>query len=192
MFSGIIETTGTVASLKKEKQNLHITIKAPFVKEIKIDQSISHNGTCLTVIKKNNDHYTVTAIKETLQKTNLKHLKPGNVVNLERALKIGDRLDGHIVQGHIDTTGICKRIKKDKGSWIFTFSYKKSKKHFTVEKGSVCVNGVSLTIINSKSNKFSVAIIPYTFENTNFRKMKVKDIANIEFDIVGKYVARLM
>jgi len=191
MFSGIIEATGIISALKKESGNLNITVEALFAKEIKIDQSIAHNGVCLTVINKDNKQYTVTAIKETLQKTNLNQLKKGDIINLERSLRVGDRLDGHIVQGHVDITGVCERIKKEKGSWVFTFRHKKSKKYFTVEKGSICVNGVSLTVVDSKKNKFSVAIIPYTFENTNFKKLKAGDIVNIEFDIVGKYITRL-
>jgi riboflavin synthase len=192
MFSGIVEALGTVNSVTKEKGNLQVIIRAPFAKELKIDQSISHNGACLTVVKRTPETYSVTAIKETLQKTNLGLLKKGDLVNLERSLKVGDRLDGHIVQGHVDTTAVCKSIKKEKGSWVATFKYEKSKHHITVEKGSVCVNGVSLTVIDSKENKFSVAIIPYTLENTNFKRLKPGDTVNIEFDIVGKYLAKFI
>lgn len=192
MFTGIIEETGTVSSLKKEKSNLHISVKCSFVNEVKIDQSIAHNGVCLTVIDKQKDFYTVTAIAETLNKTNLSNLKEGDLINLERCVKVNDRLDGHIVQGHVDQTGICAGIKDEKGSKIFNFEYDSSSRNITVEKGSVCVNGVSLTVVNSYKNSFSVAIIPYTLEHTNFKTLKKGDEVNLEFDILGKYVAKIL
>lgn len=192
MFSGIIETLGKVKLLKKEKGNLHITVEASLSKKLKIDQSIAHNGACLTVVKKNKKNHTVTAIKETLRKTNLGKLKTGDVVNLERAVKLKDRIDGHIVQGHIDTTAVCESIKKQKGSWVFEFRHKKAPGFVTVEKGSVCVNGVSLTVIDSAAATFSVAIIPYTFDHTNFKNLKKGSLVNIEFDILGKYVVKIM
>ena len=201
MFSGIIESVGKVVSLEKEKGNLHISIQADFTGELKIDQSIAHNGVCLTVVKINNDIYTVTAIEETLNKTNLGNLKVGDFVNLERCLKVGDRLDGHIVQGHVDQTGKCIDIKETNGSWEFTFEYDIDKDKtnppdgragITVEKGSICINGVSLTVVNSKENSFSVCIIPYTFEHNNFKNIKVGSIVNLEFDILGKYVQKMI
>jgi len=191
MFSGIVETLGEITFLKKEKSNLYITIKSNFTSELKIDQSIAHNGVCLTVIAIDKDQYTVTAIDETLQKTNLGLLQVGDKVNLERCLKVGDRLDGHIVQGHIDQTGICKLIEEKNGSWVFTFEYDSKTKNITVEKGSICVNGVSLTVVNSNENSFSVCIIPYTFEYTNFKNIKAGTIVNLEFDILGKYISKL-
>lgn len=191
MFTGIIETLGEINYLKKEGENLHIEIKSPISQELKIDQSVSHNGVCLTVVAVKEGFYVVTAIKETLEKTSLKNLEKGSLVNLERAMKLGERLDGHIVQGHVDCTAICKNIKEESGSWIFTFEYKNSE-FSTVEKGSITVNGVSLTVINSQKEAFSVAIIPYTFENTNFSKIKEGNVVNLEFDIIGKYVKNLM
>ncbi|MBT0607105.1 riboflavin synthase [Aequorivita echinoideorum] len=191
MFTGIIETVAKIAKLESDGGNLHITIQSPLAQELKIDQSVSHNGVCLTVVKVKDDFYTVTAIAETLQKTNLKNLKKGESINLERAMKLGDRLDGHIVQGHVDGMGICKNIEEVGGSWIFTFEYDSSHNQ-TVEKGSITVNGVSLTVVNSKKNEFSVAIIPYTFENTNFMDLRIGDSVNLEFDVIGKYVKRLM
>lgn len=192
MFSGIIETVGNVVSLDKEQENLHITIHPSFIKELKIDQSIAHNGACLTVVDLRGDHYTVTAIKETLEKTNLNLVAKGDLINLERCVQVGERLDGHIVQGHVDQTGICKSVIETQGSWLFTFEYDSSLGNITVEKGSICVNGVSLTVVHSKANKFSVAIIPYTYEHTNFHKIKTGSVVNLEFDIIGKYVAKLM
>ncbi|MCK6650473.1 MAG: riboflavin synthase [Bacteroidia bacterium] len=192
MFSGIVETLGEVVDIKKEQSNLHLILKASFSKELKIDQSVAHNGVCLTVVNINDDTYTVTAIDETLKKTNLGHLKKGDKVNLERCLRLGDRLDGHIVQGHVDQTGICVEVQQNDGSWVFTFEYDASKGNVTVEKGSVCVNGVSLTVVNSKANSFSVCIIPYTFEHTNFNSIKAGTIVNLEFDILGKYISKLM
>ncbi|MGB3948158.1 MAG: riboflavin synthase [Bacteroidia bacterium] len=192
MFSGIIECLGTVTELKSDKGNLHISVSAPFTNELKIDQSVAHNGVCLTVVGIDNDVYTVTAIDETLKKTNLSHLKIGDNINLERCTKLGDRLDGHIVQGHVDQTAICKSITETNGSWEFTFEYDSKHNNITVEKGSVCVNGVSLTVVNSQNNSFSVCIIPYTFENTNFKAIAVGTTVNLEFDIIGKYVSKLV
>ncbi len=192
MFSGIVEESGEVTDLKKEQSNLHITIKPSFISELKIDQSIAHNGTCLTVVDLKDDSYTVTAIDETLKKTNLGLLKIGDKVNLERCMKLGDRLDGHIVQGHVDQTAICKSVEETDGSWMFTFEYDASQNNITVEKGSVCVNGVSLTVVNSQMNSFSVCIIPYTFENTNFKYIRKGTVVNLEFDILGKYISKLM
>jgi len=192
MFSGIIETLGEVIALFKDQKNLHITIGSTFTSELKIDQSIAHNGVCLTVVEIKNDSYTVTAIDETLQKTNLGLLKTGDKINLERCMKLGDRLDGHIVQGHVDQTAKCISAKENAGSWIYTFEYDASQNNITVEKGSVCVNGVSLTVVDSKDNSFSVCIIPYTFEHTNFQNVKIGSVVNLEFDIVGKYISRLL
>lgn len=192
MFSGIVEASGTVTDLRREQGNLHVSIRSPFTHELKIDQSIAHNGACLTVVEIRDDVYTVTAIAETLNKTNICSLKEGDIINLERCVKAGGRLDGHIVQGHVDQLGICTEVREDNGSWIFTFEYDPSLGNITVEKGSVCVNGVSLTVVNSKENGFSVAIIPYTYEHTNFHTIKKGDKVNLEFDILGKYVARLL
>lgn len=192
MFSGIIECLGTVTELKSDKGNLHISVRATFTNQLKIDQSIAHNGVCLTVVGIDDDVYTVTAIDETLKKTNLAHLKIGDNINLERCTKLGDRLDGHIVQGHVDQTAICKSITETNGSWEFTFEYDSKHNNITVEKGSVCVNGVSLTVVNSQNNSFSVCIIPYTFEHTNFKAIAVGTTVNLEFDIIGKYVSKLV
>ncbi|MDI9255998.1 riboflavin synthase [Flavobacterium sedimenticola] len=191
MFTGIIETVGIIKEIKKDHDNLHITISASITPELKIDQSVSHNGICLTVVAIDKDNYTVTAIKETIQKTNMGAWQVGDVVNLERAMKLGDRLDGHIVQGHVDQTGVCKFIEEANGSWYFTFEYDRKQNNLTIEKGSITVNGVSLTVVNSKLNEFSVAIIPYTFEHTNFKSFQIGTQVNLEFDVVGKYVARL-
>ena len=191
MFTGIIETLGIIKDLKKENDNLDITISSIITHELKIDQSVAHNGVCLTVVAINNDEYTVTAIRETIQKTNLSDWKIGDLINIERGMKLGDRLDGHIVQGHVDQTGICKSIKEANGSWYFTFGYDSNLNNITIEKGSITINGVSLTVVNSKENEFSVAIIPYTFEHTNFKNVKIGTKINLEFDVVGKYVARL-
>jgi riboflavin synthase len=191
MFTGIIETIGVVTNCVKEQGNLHLTIKSKITNELKIDQSVAHNGVCLTVIDIKNEEYTVTAIKETLDKTNVGHLKINDFINLERAMKLGDRLDGHIVQGHVDGTGICTKISDENGSTWFTFQYDRNKNNVTIEKGSITVNGVSLTVINSKINEFSVAIIPYTKEHTTFKTLQLGDIVNLEFDVIGKYVARL-
>tara|TARA_B100000768_G_scaffold159017_1_gene157854 strand:+ start:894 stop:1478 length:585 start_codon:yes stop_codon:yes gene_type:complete len=191
MFTGIIETLGVVKNIVKEQENVHFTIKSDITKELKIDQSVAHNGVCLTVIAIDKDEYTVTAIKETLTKTNIGKLNLYDEVNLERAMKLGDRLDGHIVQGHVDETGTCTSIKDEKGSIVFTFSYLSKNNNITIEKGSVTVNGVSLTVVNSKKDSFSVAIIPYTLENTIFKNISKNDNVNLEFDVIGKYVSRL-
>jgi riboflavin synthase len=192
MFSGIVESLGEVVSLKKEQSNLHISIKADFTKELKIDQSIAHNGACLTVVNIDKDVYTVTAIDETLKKTNIGNLKKEDKVNLERCMKLGDRLDGHIVQGHVDQTAECISVKESDGSWTYTFRYDPSLGNITVEKGSVCVNGVSLTVVDSKDDSFSVCIIPYTHEHTNFKYIEQGTIVNLEFDILGKYISKLL
>jgi len=193
MFSGIIEAAASVVKIEKAKENLHITMKCSFTKELKIDQSISHNGVCLTVVKKNKDTYTVTAIRETLEKSNLGLLKVGDKVNLERSAKLDGRLDGHMVQGHVDQTAICTDVKEAGGSWYYTFEYKPLQDDYmTVEKGSVSVNGVSLTVVNSRTESFQVAIIPFTYEVTNFHQIKKGTIVNIEFDILGKYIAKIV
>ncbi|MEE2931096.1 MAG: riboflavin synthase [Bacteroidota bacterium] len=189
MFTGIIEELAEVIYLKKEKENLRITCSLSFTNELKIDQSLAHNGVCLTVVDINGDTYSVTAIEETLQKTNLQYLEVGDQINIERALKLGDRLDGHMVQGHIDQTAKCTEIITKEGSHIFTFRYKYLG-NITVEKGSISINGVSLTVLQSKEESFSVAIIPYTFNNTTFQNLKVGDYVNIEFDILGKYISK--
>ncbi|MCT4629358.1 riboflavin synthase [Winogradskyella sp.] len=191
MFTGIIEELGTVKHLKNEGDNLHLTISTSITSELKIDQSVAHNGVCLTVVAIESDNYIVTAIKETLDKSNLGLLKKGNIVNIERAMKLGDRLDGHIVQGHVDQTAECISIEEENGSWVFTFQYDKRLSNITIEKGSITVNGVSLTVVNSKANQFSVAIIPYTYQHTTFKTLKVGDKVNLEFDVIGKYVKRL-
>lgn len=191
MFTGIIEDLGTITNLETEKDNLHITVKTNITPELKIDQSVAHNGVCLTVVSINEDKYVVTAIKETLDKTNLGDLKVGDIVNLERAMKLGDRLDGHIVQGHIDQTAICQEVNELNGSWTYTFNYDASLNNVTIEKGSITINGVSLTVVNSKENSFSVAIIPYTYEHTTFKTLKKGGLVNLEFDVIGKYVKRL-
>ncbi|RED50707.1 riboflavin synthase [Seonamhaeicola aphaedonensis] len=192
MFTGIIEDLGIITNLREENTNLHITVKSSIISELKIDQSVAHNGVCLTVVDVNNDEYTVTAIKETLNKTNLGTLQLNDKVNLERAMKLGDRLDGHIVQGHVDQTGICTNIKEENGSWFFTFQYDASLNNLTIEKGSITVNGTSLTVVNSKKDSFSVAIIPYTYQHTNFNTFKIGTIVNLEFDVLGKYVTKLV
>jgi riboflavin synthase len=193
MFSGIVEEAATVVHLEKEQENLHITMRCSFTDELKIDQSISHNGVCLTVVRIDGETYTVTAIKETLLKSNLGLLEVGDKVNLERSTRLDARLDGHMVQGHVDLTAVCKDIAEAEGSWYYTFSYEPaSEEHITVEKGSVSVNGVSLTVVNSKDRSFQVAIIPYTYEVTNFHRFEVGTVVNIEFDIIGKYVARIL
>lgn len=193
MFSGIVEETATVTKLVKDKDNLHITLSCSFVDELGIDQSISHDGVCLTVIGMTDDDYTVTAIHETLEKTNLRHWKAGTKVNLERSVPVNGRLDGHMVQGHVDLTAVCTGISEVEGSWYYTFAYEPgSGEHLTVEKGSVSVNGVSLTVVNSRPKSFQVAIIPYTYEVTNFHEFKVGTVVNIEFDIIGKYIAKIL
>jgi riboflavin synthase len=192
MFTGIIESLGTISAMRPEGDNLHLEIASTLSPELTVDQSVAHNGICLTVVEVSPDSYVVTAVKETLDKTNLGELKPGSLVNLERAMKIGDRLDGHIVQGHVDETGVCSEIREANGSWYFTFTYNSENQNVTIEKGSITVNGVSLTVVNSKKDEFSVAIIPYTYEHTNFKQLQKGDTVNLEFDVVGKYVKRLM
>ncbi|MGK0253556.1 MAG: riboflavin synthase [Mariniflexile sp.] len=192
MFTGIIEDIGVISNLKEELDNLHITIKSTITPELKIDQSVAHNGVCLTIVGISNNEYTVTAIKETLDKTNLGTLKISNKVNLERAMKLGDRLDGHMVQGHVDQTAICTHVEDANGSWVFTFNYDSSFNNITIEKGSITINGTSLTVVNSKKDSFSVAIIPYTYHHTNFNTFKKGTIVNLEFDVLGKYVAKLL
>lgn len=192
MFSGIVEEAAKVVALEKDKENLHITLTCSFAGELKIDQSISHNGVCLTVVKREGDTYTVTAVKETLIKSNLGDLKVGDLVNLERSMKLSDRLDGHIVQGHVDQVAVCRKVEEVEGSWYFTFEYEPTGDNVTVEKGSVSVNGVSLTVVNSKEKSFQVAIIPYTYEITNFKTMKDGTVVNIEFDIIGKYITKVV
>jgi riboflavin synthase len=192
MFSGIVEAAAPVVSLEKDQDNLHITMECPFADELKVDQSISHNGVCLTVVKITGRQYTVTAIKETLLKSNLGLLKPGDKVNLERSMLMNGRLDGHIVQGHVDQTAVCTQVKEEKGSWYFRFEYDPLLGNITVEKGSVSVNGVSLTVVNSQDKSFEVAIIPYTYENTNFHQIKPGTVVNLEFDIIGKYISKII
>lgn len=191
MFTGIIEELGEVINLKTDKENLHITVKSNISSELKIDQSLAHNGVCLTVVELDGNSHTVTAIQETIDKSSIGQLKIGDKVNLERAMKLGARLDGHIVQGHVDQIGKCIDVKELEGSWFYTFEYDEKLNNITIEKGSITVNGVSLTVVNSKNNSFSVAIIPYTYENTNFHKFKINDYVNLEFDVIGKYVAKL-
>jgi len=192
MFTGIIEELGEVTNLKKDQENLHITVKSKISSELKIDQSLAHDGVCLTVVQLTDDTHTVTAIKETIDKSNIGHLKIGDKVNLERAMKLGARLDGHIVQGHVDQIGSCTDIKESEGSWVFTFEYDNNLNNITIEKGSITINGTSLTVVNSKDNSFSVAIIPYTYENTNFHNFKIGSLVNLEFDVIGKYVSKLL
>jgi riboflavin synthase len=192
MFSGIVEEAAKVVNLEKEKENLHITLTCSFASDLKIDQSVSHNGVCLTVVKQQGDTYTVTAIKETLEKSNLGLLKIGDKVNLERSMKLETLLDGHMVQGHVDQTAKCTNVDEADGSWYFTFEYDQTLGNITVEKGSVSVNGVSLTVVNSRDNTFQVAIIPYTYEITNFHDIKPGTVVNLEFDVVGKYIAKLL
>ena len=191
MFTGIIESLGKIKSLTKEGDNLHIEVASELAPMLKIDQSVAHNGVCLTVVSLTETSYVVTAIKETLDKTNIGKLKTGAVVNLERAMKLGDRLDGHIVQGHVDQTAVCQEIKEQNGSWVFTFTYDSSLNNITIEKGSVTVNGVSLTVVDSRANTFSVAIIPYTYHHTNFNTFVKNTMVNLEFDVIGKYVKRI-
>lgn len=192
MFTGIIESAARVIQLKKENTNLHLTLESNITSELKIDQSVAHNGVCLTVVAIDGNQYVVTAIEETLNKTNISKLNVGDIVNIERAMKMNARLDGHIVQGHVDQVAICREVVNKDGSWIFTFEYDKNLHNVTIEKGSICINGVSLTVINSKINEFSVAIIPYTYEHTGFKTLKKGDTVNLEFDVIGKYVKRLM
>lgn len=191
MFTGIIETLGTVQEIKKDKDNVHITIASSITDELQIDQSVAHNGICMTVVAINQNQYTVTAIGETIKKTNISHWQTGDIINLERAMRLGDRLDGHIVQGHVDQIGTCTTAKETNGSWYYTFEYDESLGNITIEKGSITVNGVSLTVVDSGKNNFSVAIIPYTFEHTNFKTFKEGTKINLEFDVIGKYVSKL-
>ncbi|MGB1248025.1 MAG: riboflavin synthase [Chitinophagales bacterium] len=191
MFTGIIKDVGKVIHLAQEGDNLHITVESGLAQEVNIDQSVAHNGVCLTVVEKNDASYIVTAVKETLEKTNLDSLQVGSVVNLELAMMMNTRLDGHIVQGHVDQVGKCTNVSETNGSWSFVFSYKATRQNLIVEKGSICINGISLTVFNVTNDSFEVAIIPYTFENTNLHQVKKDDTVNLEFDIIGKYVARL-
>jgi riboflavin synthase len=192
MFTGIIECLGKVIELRKENSNLHITVESSISNELKVDQSVSHNGVCLTVVEVSNNTHRVTAIDETLQKTNLGKLQLQDVINMERCTQLGGRLDGHLVQGHVDQTGECISVSEQNGSWIYTFRYQPLKENLVVEKGSVCVNGISLTAFDAAGNLFSVAIIPYTYQHTNMRHVKASSLVNLEFDIIGKYVARMM
>jgi len=192
MFTGIIEDMGIVTGLKKDLGNLHISIKSNLTPELKIDQSMAHNGVCLTVVDIKDDVYTVTAIKETLDKSNLGTINIHDKVNLERAMKLGDRLDGHMVQGHVDQTAVCTMVEETNGSWMFSFNYDSKLNNITIEKGSITVNGTSLTVVDSKKDSFSVAIIPYTYEHTNFSTFKKGSIVNLEFDVLGKYVSKLL
>lgn len=191
MFTGIIEGFGKVIDLEKDQENLHLNLESSLTKELKIDQSLAHNGVCLTVVETKANRYRVTAIQETLEKSNLGELKKGDLVNLERAMIMNNRLDGHIVQGHVDQVGFCTGVDFRGGSWFFDFEYGKYQKNITIEKGSICVNGVSLTVVNSGLNNFSVAIIPYTYEHTNFHMIQKGDSVNLEFDMIGKYISKL-
>jgi len=192
MFTGIIESLGIVKNIIQEGENFHITIESNFTSELKIDQSIAHNGVCLTTVNINDNEYTVTAIKETLDKTNFRYLKIGDLINLERAMVLGARLDGHIVQGHVDQTAVCTEVIEEDGSWVYSFEYDSSLNNITIEKGSITINGTSLTVVNSKQDSFSVAIIPFTYEFTNFHTFKKGTVINLEFDVIGKYVAKLL
>ncbi len=191
MFTGIIETLGVVTNVQNENDNLHLTIKSSLAPELKIDQSVSHNGICLTVVQVNTDEYTVTAIRETIEKTNIGDWQTGDSINLERGMQLGARLDGHIVQGHVDQTAVCTAIAEANGSWYFTFEYDPAGGNVTIDKGSITVNGVSLTVVDSREDAFSVAIIPYTFEHTNFNAFEIGTKVNLEFDVIGKYVSKL-
>ena len=191
MFTGIIENLSEIKEINKEGDNLSISLISEITNELKIDQSLSHNGVCLTVVDINNNIYKVTAIKETILKSSIKNWKIGDIINIERAMKLGDRLDGHMVQGHVDQTAICTKITEENGSWYFYFEYQRSS-NLTIEKGSISINGVSLTIVESMDNGFSVAIIPYTYDNTNFKNIKVGDLVNIEFDMIGKYIHKII
>jgi riboflavin synthase len=192
MFTGIVEQIGTIVSIEKELENVHFTVESAITEELKIDQSVAHNGCCLTVVSITANHYIVTAIAETIHKTNLGHWNVGDKINLERCMQMNGRLDGHIVQGHVDTTAQCIKIEDQNGSWKFTFRYAQHPEHITVEKGSITINGTSLTVVDSLATEFSVCIIPYTYEFTNFHTLKVGDAVNLEFDIIGKYVAKLL
>ena len=191
MFTGIVESLGEIVNINEELDNIHFTVRSEISPELKIDQSLSHSGVCLTVIDIEKNCHTVTAVKETLDKSALKNLKKGDVFNLERAMKMGGRLDGHLVQGHVDDIAKCVDVKMNEGSWIFTFSFNEKFKNLIIEKGSICINGVSLTVFNVTNNSFDVTIIPYTYDNTNFNKINIGDIVNIEYDMIGKYLARL-
>ena len=191
MFTGIIEAFGKVVDLKKDQENLHLSLESSLTQELKIDQSLAHNGVCLTVVDTAADQYTVTAIQETLEKSNLGSIKMGDLINLERAMMMNNRLDGHIVQGHVDQIGYCTGDDFREGSWFFDFEYDQNNNNITIEKGSICVNGVSLTVVNSGENHFSVAIIPYTYEHTNFHQIQKGDTVNLEFDMIGKYISKL-
>lgn len=191
MFTGIIESLGTISAIQKQETNVHLTINSNITPELKIDQSVAHNGVCLTIVALSENEYQVTAIKETIDKTNLGGWQIGDLVNLERAMKLGDRLDGHIVQGHVDQTAVCTSVANENGSWRYGFEYDAALHNITIEKGSITVNGVSLTVVDSGPNTFSVAIIPYTYEHTNFKNFNVGTKVNLEFDVIGKYVAKL-
>ena len=194
MFTGIVEEMGKIVKVERDQSNIHFTVETPLAKELKVDQSMAHDGVCLTVVKVDaeKNQYVVTAIQETLDKTCLREWKEGYEVNLERSMSMGERLDGHIVQGHVDQTATCVKVEEMDGSWKYTFEYDKSKNNITVEKGSISVNGTSLTVVDSEPNRFSVAIIPYTYEHTNFHNFKEGTIVNLEFDVFGKYVAKLL
>lgn len=191
MFTGIIEAFGKVVDLEKDQENLHLSLESSLTQELKIDQSLAHNGVCLTVVETTADRYRVTAIQETLEKSNLGGIEIGDLVNLERAMMLNNRLDGHIVQGHVDQVGFCTGVDFRDGSWFFDFEYDQHQKNITIEKGSICVNGVSLTVVNSGLNYFSVAIIPFTYEHTNFHLIQKGDTVNLEFDMIGKYISKL-
>lgn len=191
MFTGIIESLAIIKSIIKDQGNIHLTIQSAITSELKIDQSVAHNGICLTVVSIKEDTYTVTAIHETIVKTTIGNWEVGDVVNIERAMQLGDRLDGHIVQGHVDQIGVCKGVEQQNGSWFFTFGYDKALNNITIEKGSITINGTSLTVVDSREDQFSVAIIPYTYEHTNFHTFKEGTHVNLEFDVIGKYVTRL-
>ena len=190
MFTGIVESLGKITNINLDQGNVDFTVKSDMSKELKIDQSVSHSGVCLTVVDINNDSHTVTAVKETLDKSSLKNFKLGDSINLERAMKLGERLDGHMVQGHVDGVAKCLEVKLNQGSWIYKFEFDKSNESLLIEKGSICINGVSLTVFNIVDNKFDVTIIPYTYENTSFKELKKEDLVNIEFDMIGKYLSR--
>ena len=191
MFTGIIEAFGKVVDLEKDQENLHLSLESSLTQELKIDQSLAHNGVCLTVVETTADRYKVTAIQETLEKSNLGGIKMGDLINLERAMMMNSRLDGHIVQGHVDQIGFCTGVDFRDGSWFFDFEYDQNQKNITIEKGSICVNGVSLTVVNSGLNHFSVAIIPYTYEHTNFHLIQKGNTVNLKFDMIGKYISKL-
>ena len=191
MFTGIIETMGTITRIEREGGNVHYSLSSNITHELKVDQSLAHNGVCLTVVAIDGDQYTVTAIQETLDKTALKQWAVGDKINLERAMRLGDRLDGHLVQGHVDEVATCTSVEDQDGSWLYRFAYSEDSKNMTIEKGSICVNGTSLTVVGSEPNSFGVAIIPYTYEHTVFHQLKKGDLVNIEFDMVGKYIAKL-